>query len=310
MKALFIGLGSIGKRHIKDFVNVCNENGVEPEIYVLRRAIGELGDLEGIVKKQITEINNEDRFNVAFITNPTHVHYDALLKCNGKVDYYFIEKPIFDKVSCDVNVLDIDSNNSYIACPMRHTLTYNCLKQIVEANNVYSARIICSSYLPEWRKNVDYRKNYSAIREMGGGVSLDLIHEIDYLVDLFGFPEEIYSISGKYSNLEISSDDLSIYIMKFSHLLCEVHLDYFGRNSKRTCELYTNDGLFIADFINEKVIYPSGNELNCHVIENEEFINEMRYFYKFITGQEKTINSPEHAVSVLDLALGGKNIEQ
>lgn len=65
---------------------------------------------------------------------------------------------------------------------------------------------------------------YSAHKALGGGVTIDLIHEWDYLVDLFGVPETICNIRGKYSDLEIDSDDLSIYIAQYPTLLAEVHL--------------------------------------------------------------------------------------
>lgn len=83
---------------------------------------------------------------------------------------------------------------------------------------------------------------YSAHKALGGGVTIDLIHEWDYLVDLFGVPETICNIHGKYSDLEIDSDDLSIYIAQYPTLLAEVHLDYFGRTYRRSIELFCKDG--------------------------------------------------------------------
>ena len=65
---------------------------------------------------------------------------------------------------------------------------------------------------------VDYRTVYSARRAMGGGVTIDLIHEWDYLVDLFGRPQEVYNFKGTYSELEIDSDDLSVYIARWPRL--------------------------------------------------------------------------------------------
>ena len=112
----------------------------------------------------------------------------------------------------------------------------------------YCARVICSSYLPDWRPGVDYRTVYSAHKALGGGVTIDLIHEWDYLVELFGVPEKLYNFKGTYSDLEIDSDDLSVYIAKYPTLLAEVHLDYFGRGYRRSIELFCHDGSYLADF--------------------------------------------------------------
>lgn len=303
MKAIFVGAGSIGRRHIRDFYVECESQGIIPEIHVLRRKVDDLEE-DKYIRKQITDVSDSD-YDVAFITNPTNLHYDALVRLRGRAKYYFVEKPIFETTKYDVSVLGIDDSNTYVAAPMRHTLVFRKLKEIVESHRVFSARVICSSYLPEWRQGIDYRNNYSARREMGGGVCLDLIHEIDYVYDLFGMPESVLALSGKYSELEITSDDLAAYILKYQDKLCEIHLDYFGRKSVRTCEVYTREGSYIADFYNEVIILPNGNEINCHIKPNEEFINEMNYFYQFITGEVGSINPPSLALKTLEIALKG-----
>lgn len=304
MKVLFIGLGSIGKRHIRDFYNECLRNEVVPEIYVLRRQKGDLGELSEIITAQVTDMP-DDYYDVIFVTNPTKLHYDALAKCKGRGKKYFVEKPIFDACSYDLKALDINDHNTYIAAPMRHTKTYKTLKNIVDSNKVFSSRVICSSYLPDWRPGIDYRKNYSALRDMGGGVSLDLIHEIDYIHDLFGKPLCSFCVSGKFSDLEITSDDLSVYILKYQELVCEVHLDYFGKKSTRTCELFTSSGTYVADFYKENITLPNGDVIDCHVEQNEEFIEEMKYFFSFAMGKTSSINPPSLAMNNLTIATKG-----
>ena len=84
---------------------------------------------------------------------------------------------------------------------------------------------------------------------MGGGVTIDLIHEWDYLVELFGKPEKMYNFKGTYSHLEIDSDDLSVYIAQYPTLLCEVHLDYFGREYRRSIELLCKNGTVTAELV-------------------------------------------------------------
>lgn len=304
MKVLFIGAGSIGKRHIRDFFNECEYHGIIPEIQVLRRKVGDLGELNKYVSKQITELVDSD-YDITFITNPTNLHYEVLSSLVNRTKFYFIEKPIFEKTTYDISSLGINDFNSYVAAPMRHTSLYKKIKNIVQKNKVFSARVMCSSYLPEWRKNVDYRTVYSAKKDMGGGVGLDLIHEIDYVYDLFGPPESVFAASGKFSDLDITSNDLSVYILKYKSMLCEIHLDYFGRRSVRTCELFTKEGSYVADFFKEILYVPDGSTIDCHVKSNEEFINEMHHFYNFINGKEQSLNPPSLALKTLDIAIKG-----
>lgn len=305
MKFLFIGLGSISTKHIKDLAEIAKNRGIECDISVLRRQKGELPqDLFPYNITQITELDSTI-YDVAFITNPTNLHYQSLCNLQGKAKYYFIEKPIFETTDYNLDSLEINENNSYVACPMRHTGTYKKLKEIVDKKHVFNARIICSSYLPEWRPNIDYRNNYSAIKALGGGVTLDLIHELDYMVGLFGFPEKIMNVRGKYSELEIDSDDLSVYIAQYEDKICEVHLDYFGRKVRRSAEVFTPEGTYIADFIAEKIEQPDGSVIDCSDKGKTDLYEEMEYFVDFITDKTKeNINTPEHGVEVLKITLG------
>ena len=84
---------------------------------------------------------------------------------------------------------------------------------------------------------------------MGGGVSLDLIHEWDYLKLLFGKPRKHFYLCGTKSELEIDSDDIAVYIAEYTDKIVELHLDYFGRRSVRLLELFTESGTMKADFI-------------------------------------------------------------
>lgn len=310
MKALFVGLGSICRRHVEDFYDECFARGVIPEIHVLRREITELGCLGKFVTKQITSVTDAD-YDVVFITNPTRLHFESIKELESKGRFFFIEKPIADSLSYCFNDLNIDEYNTYVAAPMRHTRIYKQLKKIVTSHSVFASRIICSSYLPEWRPNIDYRNVYSAKKGLGGGVSLDLIHEIDYALDLFGKPEEIFNIKGHVSNLEIDSDDISAYLFRFHTSVCEMHLDYFGRKYTRICEIFTEEGTYVTDFFHECITCPDGTVVNWHVKDNEEFKEEMEYFLDFVTGKTKVnINSPANAIFDLQVALGGARYER
>ena len=305
MKFLFIGLGSISTKHIKDLLSITAKRNVDCDITILRRNVGELSvDLLPYNIKQIADLTSTI-YDAAFITNPTNLHYQILEKLKGKSKFYFIEKPIFESCDYDLSSLDIDENNAYVACPMRHSSVYKKLKEIVCSNRVFSARIICSSYLPDWRPTIDYRNNYSAVKALGGGVTLDLIHEIDYMVGLFGLPMKIFNLHGKYSNLEIDSDDLSVYIAQYQDLLCEVHLDYFGRKYQRKCELYTEQGSYIADFKEKTILMPNGNVIDCRDGDKTNIYMEMEYFIDFILeNKSENMNSPEHGFEVLKITLG------
>ena len=241
LTALFIGLGSIGTRHLKNLTAICAQRGLALRADALRSDLARPlrpGAAE-LLHSQFTTLQDSaalPHYDLAFITNSTSLHAQALEEIRGLADALFIEKPIVSAEQTDVDLATLlpAGQKAYVAAPMRWCGTMLALKNHLPGLRPYSARVICSSYLPDWRPGVDYRTVYSAHKALGGGVTIDLIHEWDYLVDLFGVPETICNIRGKYSDLEIDSDDLSIYIAQYPTLLAEVHLDYFGRTYRRS----------------------------------------------------------------------------
>ena len=86
---------------------------------------------------------------------------------------------------------------------MRWCGTMLALKQLLPKLRPTARGSSVPAHLPRLAPRVDYRTVYSARKALGGGVTIDLIHEWDYLVDLFGVPEELYNLRGTYSELEI-----------------------------------------------------------------------------------------------------------
>ena len=307
MEVLFVGLGSIGTRHLRNLFQVAKEKGIEVQADALRSSMRPLAaDVEGLLRAQYVSYDQLGHYDVAFITNPTHLHAHTLAELAGRADCFFIEKPIFEGTGYDLEQLGLGpGQKAYVAAPMRWCGTFLALRERRNTLAPYSVRVICSSYLPDWRPGVDYRTVYSAHKEMGGGVTIDLIHEWDYLVDLFGAPLEAYNFKGTYSHLEIDSDDLSVYIARYPSLLAEVHLDYFGRTYRRTIELFCKEGTVTADFGAGTLTLENGAVIHCEEPVNQRYLREMAYFLDYARkGEGESINSPAMAQKVLGLTLG------
>ncbi|MCI2047002.1 MAG: Gfo/Idh/MocA family oxidoreductase [Faecalibacterium sp.] len=315
ISALFVGLGSIGTRHLKNLTAICAEQGCALRADALRSdpARPLRPGVAELLAHQFTSLSGPQalaQYDVAFITNPTHLHAEALRLVRGRAGALFIEKPILDaeQTGTELSALLAAGQKAYVAAPMRWCGVMLALKAYLKENpdvRPYSARVICSSYLPDWRPGVDYRTVYSAHRAMGGGVTIDLIHEWDYLVDLFGKPEEVYNLKGTYSELELDSDDLSVYIARWPHLLGEVHLDYFGRTYRRAIELFCREGTITADFGAGTLTLENGTVQHYEEDVNARYLREMAYFVDYARRQNvPSVNPPEEALDVLRLTLG------
>ncbi len=309
-KIAFCGLGSIAKRHIKNIKAVLSRRRETFELDIYRYSIN--SDLPDDIASLVDNVFilgdnvNNKQYDAVFITNPTSVHYNTLLKFCNHTKAFFIEKPIFDTTAIDTGIFKLLQDKvCYVACPLRYSTALQYVKQYVDYKKAIAVRAISSSYLPDWRPGKDYRACYSAHRDMGGGVGIDLIHEWDYLTWLFGMPTQCHSIQGKISDLDISSDDIAIYIARNNQTSFEVHLDYFGRSVIRECEIYLPNETICCDIKSGQINYlNSGEIVQLRGERNDYQIREIEHFFKIINYEILNDSTAEHAFQVLKIAKG------
>jgi len=310
IKIAFWGLGSIAKRHIRNVTAALKKRGTECRIDVFRhrRAGIEDEEIRGLVRNVYVEQELKDRqYDMIFITNPTALHLQAISQCASHTEHMFIEKPVCDCSDISLDVLNLKPGGIYyVACPLRYTAVLQYIKKNIDLSRVFSVCAVSSSYLPEWRPGTDYRNTYSAQKALGGGVSIDLIHEWDYLTWLFGFPQRTAYAGGKFSDLEIDSDDLAAYIGVYENKLIELHLDYFGRKTRREFVLFTADEVVTADLAGSRIVYgKSGKVIELKEERDAYQLKEIEHFLDMSEGKLSNDSTVENAVKVLRLARNG-----
>lgn len=302
MKVIFFGLGSIGTRHLHNLQDACRERGQELEVHAFRSNKKAVREEAGVTNIFTVEEMHAD-YDAAFITNPTSLHRETLELLKGRSRYYFVEKPLFERAySLDDFLLEKECY--YIAAPLRYKAVMAEALRVVQREQVLHARVHCSSYLPNWRKD-DYRESYSARPELGGGIELDCIHELDYTTYLFGLPQTACSMMGKVSALEIASNDTATYLLGYGDKFVEVHVDYFGKAPQRVLELITEEDTYFFDFYQNTVrSILKGTTEEFPEETNEMYRRELAYFLDEVTAGRSNHNDLEHATRVLELAKG------
>ena len=305
LKVCFVGIGSIAKRHIKNLQAICDGREIDLQIEAYRRRAF---PVEGVNKIYDAIDKVPDDYDAIFITNPTELHLEALTLFHDKGKHFFIEKPVvaLKQIETARDFLIRDESIYYVAGPLRYNAVIQWIRNNVKPDDVISVRCISSSYLPDWRPGQDYRQTYSAHKDMGGGVSIDLIHEWDYITYLFGWPKRVQCIVGKKSELEIDSDDIAIYIAEYPHMTVELHLDYFGRKTIREIELITNEDTIIGDISNNKVKFlVSGKELDFQEERDDFQKRELIYFIDMILEKRYDKDWYYHGLDLLRLTQSG-----
>ncbi|KUK75385.1 Gfo/Idh/MocA family protein [Methanobacterium sp. 42_16] len=313
-RVLFVGLGSIGLRHLN------NLKGLLPsaEFAALRSKKTNVKSYD-LVDYEFHDISEATQFkpDLVFITNPTTKHIETALKFINNTSGIFIEKPISDNLKSALyltKIADLSKEVVHVSCPLRFHPSLKFLKNHIQNldENIVNINIFSGSYLPSWRPETDYKDCYSSKKELGGGVSLDLIHELDYLRWIFGDIAQGYFGSDKVSDLDLDVEDLAYSIMKLeSGARCELHLDYFRKISKREIEICTSKNNFInVDLINSIVkICEDGNEdvFEMTFDRNQMYVDELKYFLKCVMNHEKSFNNAFFATETLKYALYMRN---
>ena len=242
-KVLIIGFGSIGRRHAK----ILKKNQNIKKIFVLTNQ-----NCTSYVKiKSLREINKINP-DYIIISSETSKHFKQLsyLEKNFKNKIIFVEKPLFEKNK----KLILKKNKVLVGYNMRFNPIIKRIKKIIFNKKIWSVNVFCGSYLPNWRKNIDYSKSSSADKKKGGGVLLDLSHELDYLNWIFGNFKIKYAINKKISDLNINTDDFLCLTGKFKKkIYLQLNLNYFTREAKRQILIDGKDLSISADLINKNI---------------------------------------------------------
>jgi predicted dehydrogenase len=254
---LIVGLGSIGKRHLK------NLKLLWPDLRITAlRTKTESFENEDLVHKIILNLDDaNDEYKFVYICSPTNFHYqyiDFFLKKGVPI---FVEKPICLNLKEVLKIFTLQSSLPkfipiYVGYVLRQLDSLKLVRQKLldqELGKILSAEIICRSYLPDWRPTQDYRKAVTGNNILGGEILLELSHDIDYMVWLFGCPESVFGRLGRYSNLEINDNDTADAIFDYKSYQIQMHLDFCSRQSERGVYINLENGSLKLDLLNNEV---------------------------------------------------------
>ena len=316
MKILIIGFGSIAKRHINNLIHNIN---CEIIVYSRRKNIRFLDH------KKIKVLNSLEKCllekpDVAFITNETVFHIPMAIRMAKSGLDLFIEKPLSNSTNGIKTLQKIVKQKKLVTqmgCNLRFHKCIIKIRQLINQKKIGKVISIQSengSYLPDWHPHEDYRKGYASDRQLGGGIILTMIHDIDYLYWIFGNPKSIFSVSGKFSDLDISAEDYCSSIIEFkNNIMAELHLDFFQRPEFRGCKIKGTKGVIywnsdkneIRLFKNRKKVWEVVLALKKFQ-RNEMYIDEIIHFLKCVKNRKQTINNLNEGIKTMKIALAMK----
>ena len=304
MNILIIGFGSIAHKH----VSIIRKQVPLAKIVALRSS-GSANNIEGVANiSGLSELTDLPDFII--ISNPTSLHAESIRKCIWMGKPFMIEKPVFNSLKNVGDILgSITKRNitTYVACNLRFHPVIRFLKNKIQegAEKINEVNIYCGSFLPEWRPGGNYRTGYSANADMGGGVHLDLIHELDYAFWLFGKPLQTTSLKRSVSSLAIKSVDFAVYNLIYPEYTLNITLNYYRRAPKRSIEIVFDNDIYYCDLLKCEIT----NMYNEVIFKHDGFqmmdtyVDQMKYFLSYIQAGQQLMNNIDEAYEVLKIAL-------
>jgi predicted dehydrogenase len=302
MNVLMMGLGSIGRRHMVELQKLTPS----PTIFALRSAQNN-ENIPGVINiHSLVEVDHHD-LDFAIIATPTHKHKNSIEQLIKTGIPLFIEKPLYHSLEVEDLVSQITEKNiiTYMACNLRFLESLQFLKKTTPSKKkkLNEINVYCGTYLPHWRPENDFRKTYSSAAEKGGGVHLDLIHELDYLYWIFGMPKSASRYLKSQSSLSITAYDYANYLLEYDGFCANVVLNYYRRDSKRALELVFEDETWEVDLLtnrittNNKLVYSSSQKIM------DTYERQMEYFIECLEDGKKPFNTINDGLNVLRICL-------
>ena len=231
MKFLIAGLGSIGRRHMRNLIALGEKDIV---LYRTRKATMPEEELAGFPQEtDLQAALEKHKPDAVIVSNPTSLHLDVAIPAAEAGCSLWVEKPLshsMDRIDGLGCALKKGGGRVVVGFQFRFQPGMMKAKQLIsdgEIGRVISAHVHFGEYLPAWHPWEDYRQGYAARADMGGGVVLTQCHSLDYLPWLVGKVESVWGFTAKLSDLEVDVEDTAKIGLRFENsALGSIHLDY------------------------------------------------------------------------------------
>jgi predicted dehydrogenase len=321
-KIAIIGLGSIGKKHLKILKKI--RPGIE--VFLVTSRNNKIFEEKRLIEKKFFSLDKALKMNLdaGIICSPAPFHLNQASKFIKKKVPVLIEKPLSNSLDGIKNFKKLANNSStkiLIGYILRFSKSLNFFYNMIKSGEIghtISVQIKCLSYLPDWRPNQDYLNSVSAKKKLGGGVLLELSHELDYANWLFG---PFLNINAKILNTGTFNidveDDVKLKLMTKNKYPVSIHLSFSSKKNIRQCTIKSSRGILIWDGIKNSVTWNS----NCGTVNNWIFKNEnqkmfksqIEHFLSCIENNENpkvTVNNAIDALKLIHAARRSQKVKQ
>jgi len=198
----------------------------------------------------------------------------------------------------------------------RHDEGIRKIKELMASmDHILEADFYCGSWLPNWRPNQkSFKESVSSIKELGGGVLLELSHEIDLAYWLFGKLKINYSFLESTNLLKLKVEDKALIHATAKNNSCSItfRLNFCSRPDQRFIRITGSDSYIEYDLLKCKLIFVKRNETEIFEFNNSKdhkYLNQLIHFFECIEKDKPTICNLSDGLEVLDYIKVCKDID-
>ena len=310
-KILICSLGSIGRYYLR----LIKTNWPNIEVAVHRSGFGpdckELQDADVVFYSKDEAVKWKPC--ACIISSPASLHLEQALYFASYDIPLLIEKPLGTGLENQNKWNDLIRFNKRLPIFVGYILrSHPCakyLKQQLNDNNIgeiVDADFYCGSWLPNWRSEQDYRNSVSSKKELGGGVLLEVSHEIDLAIWLLGNIKVISSCIKESNLLNIDVEDRALILgSNDKDSLITIRLNFCSRPDRRLTTIRGTNGDLVWDILNGKLksnFCDKENEIYEYSPKKDAiFKNQLEDFFQAIKGSKCSLCSLEEGLSALKL---------
>lgn len=318
MKALVVGGGSIGSRHLQNLERLGLKELAVAEPDEQRRGIlSREGRVRGFPS---LEEGLAWRPDFVVVATPSHLHGIQALQAARRGCHLFIEKPLSANAEgLEELIGEVEARQliSMVGCNMRFHPGPAKVKALIaegRVGRILFARLSFGYALSKWRPGQDFRKSYSAQPAMGGGCLLDSIHEIDLAGWYLGGVKQVFCLTEHLTPWVIDAEDIALLICRHDGgAISEIHLDSIQGSYERGCQIAGERGSIFWDFRQAEVRWFNERDGQWEVFPqpqawqiNDMYLDEMRHFLDCLRKQIPTGFPVDQGLKVLKVALAAK----
>lgn len=253
------------------------------------------------------------RPDFAVIASPAPLHVAQASQLLSAGIPVLIEKPLsssIEEFERHRAVLEANRDRLDVGYNLRLLESAQCFARLLadgQVGRLHRVSIEVGQYLPDWRPGSDYRRNVSARRSLGGGVLLELSHEIDYLGWLFGRFESAYCIASNSGALEVDVEDrVDAILGRKDGLVATLHMDFLQRTTTRTCKVVGEAGNLVWNLATNSVQLSAAGQHELlfsapDYDRNDMYCAELVRFARVAAGELRPLVGLEAALQTLQL---------